>query len=111
MTRAVLMALGLAMASSFAAAGERAYGPRPPSPAGIVTRPSMYPGLSGSVLASDACRRGCEAQCGGRFVACLRLEHINHCRDETDACDRACVRQCRAYGGPVLNITDWPFRD
>jgi hypothetical protein len=102
---AFLVILLLTMAAP-AIAGERRYWVAPTSPADVVTRPSGYPGLSGSVLASDDCWRACESSCGGSFNVCLRVHPINACRDRTDSCDRSCLKHCRTYGGPIVNFLD-----
>jgi hypothetical protein len=61
---------------------------------------------SRSVRVSDACWRTCETQCKWRFQACASAYRVNDCRIETDACDLSCLKACRAYGGPLLSITD-----
>jgi len=61
---------------------------------------------SNSVRVSDACWRTCETACSRRFQACSRAYHVNDCRSETDACDLTCLKSCRSYGGPFLDITD-----
>src|SRR6266446_2914521 len=70
---------------------------------------SWFPGfwtLSPSVWQSDACWRTCETHCGSHFEACIRLYAVNDCRKRSDHCDLACVKQCRTYGGPLLDWTD-----
>ena len=56
------------------------------------------------VWASDACWRGCAMECGRNFKVCLSVGES--CISQNNACDRACQRQCRRYGGPLLPI-DW----
>ena len=61
--------------------------------------------LSSTVLVSDACWRTCAAHCGGRFETCVGASALNHCRVRGDRCDLWCQKRCRAYGGPLLDIT------
>jgi hypothetical protein len=61
--------------------------------------------LSSTVLVSDACYRTCAAQCGGRFETCVGAALLNNCRFGGDICDLSCQKRCRAYGGPLLDIT------
>jgi hypothetical protein len=61
---------------------------------------------SNSVRVSDACWRTCETHCSRRFQACSTAYHVNDCRSESDACDLACLKTCRTYGGPFLDITN-----
>ena len=61
---------------------------------------------SNSVRVSDACWRTCETDCSRRFQRCSTAYHVNDCRSESDACDLACLKTCRTYGGPFLDITD-----
>ena len=63
--------------------------------------------LSSTVRVSDACWRTCEAHCAGGFVACADGDWFNNCRTVSDRCDLACMKRCRAYGGPLLDITDY----
>ncbi len=61
---------------------------------------------SRSVRVSDACWRTCETHCKWRFQACATAYRVNDCRIESDACDLSCLKTCRGYGGPLLDITD-----
>lgn len=61
---------------------------------------------SRSVRVSDACWRTCGTQCKWRFQACATAYRVNDCRAENDACDLDCQKTCRAYGGPLLSITN-----
>ena len=61
---------------------------------------------SNSVRVSDACWKTCETHCSRRFQACATAYHVNDCRSQNDACDLACLKTCRTYGGPFLDITD-----
>lgn len=63
-------------------------------------------GLSATVLDSDACFRTCTAHCAGRFQMCLGGAWLNDCRMHGDRCDLSCLKQCRSYGGPLLDLTD-----
>jgi hypothetical protein len=60
--------------------------------------------LSTSVLLSDECWRTCTAHCGGQFQACVGLFWLNDCRVAGDHCDTGCQKQCRTYGGPLLDL-------
>jgi hypothetical protein len=62
--------------------------------------------LSTTVLVSGACWRTCAAHCGGRFDTCVGAPVLNFCRLQADSCDLACQKRCRAYGGPLLDITN-----
>jgi len=85
-------------------AGDEGQPPRQPSPASIFTRWG-WPGLSSTILASDACTKQCTANCGNSFQVCIRADDFNACGEQNNACDLLCLRRCRSYGGPVLNIT------
>jgi hypothetical protein len=62
--------------------------------------------LSTTVLVSDACFRTCAAHCGGQFQVCIGGGWLNDCRPQGDRCDLSCLKRCRAYGGPLLDLTD-----
>jgi len=62
--------------------------------------------LSATVLASDGCWRTCAASCNFHVRKCIRFEGVTDCMPLNESCDRFCVKQCRAYGGPLLNLTD-----
>jgi hypothetical protein len=55
---------------------------------------------------ADNCWRGCQAEAGRAFQTCLRVNNSNDCVQSNDAADRYCLRQCRSYGGPLLNLAD-----
>jgi len=57
-----------------------------------------------SVWASDACWRACGAHCAWNMAACLGHDAQGHCLKLTDRCDRACQRDCRTWGGPLVPI-------
>jgi len=106
-----LSALGLALVvatTSLACAGER---DRMKLQQPLVPAPKLYcysadcMSLSSTVLVSDACWRTCAASCGGRFETCVGASVLNHCRVAGDLCDLSCQKRCRAYGGPLLDIT------
>jgi hypothetical protein len=107
-----LPALGLMLlvvATSVACAGERDRMKlvQPPVPAPKLS--CYWPdclSLSTTVLVSDACWRTCAAHCGGRVETCVGASPLNHCRLQGDRCDLDCQKRCRAYGGPLLDITD-----
>ena len=77
----------------------------------LVPTPKLYcysancMSLSSTVLVSDACWRTCAAQCGGHFQTCFGAAVLNNCRFVGDVCDLSCQKRCRAYGGPLLDIT------
>ena len=96
---AVLMVLGLAPATaadavirhrSAIAASMTEYRVIPRSP------------VAQTVWASDVCWRGCAQDCGRQFKICL--SQGESCVSQNNACDRACQRACRIYGGPLLPI-------
>jgi hypothetical protein len=62
---------------------------------------------SAAVLASDPCWRGCTAHCGGHFQACVRIGPLDACLAHNNACELACLRQCRLAGGPFINAPGW----
>jgi hypothetical protein len=62
---------------------------------------------SPAVLASDACWRGCITHCGAHFQGCLRIVRQDACYARDNACELACLRQCRVAGGPFVNATGW----
>jgi hypothetical protein len=66
------------------------------------TRPS----LSSKVIVSDTCWRTCAAECGAVFHVCGKAHPLNRCRTQNDACDLDCLKTCRTYGGPLLDITN-----
>ncbi|HEX2655606.1 MAG TPA: hypothetical protein VHN11_18410 [Xanthobacteraceae bacterium] len=63
-------------------------------------------GAFAPVLKSDSCWRTCGAYCSGQFQACVKAYWINDCRTQGDRCDLKCLKRCRTYGGPLLDITD-----
>jgi hypothetical protein len=62
---------------------------------------------SAAVLASDPCWRSCTAQCAAHFQACLRVVPLDACFAHNNACDLACLRQCRIAGGPFVYGSVW----
>ena len=62
--------------------------------------------LSATILASDGCWRACAAHCNFHVRKCIRFEGLTNCMPLNESCDRSCVKQCRVYGGPLLNWTD-----
>ena len=57
-----------------------------------------------AVWASRACWSECQSFCTWDLVGCLRVDAQGRCLKHTDACDRACQRNCRTRGGPYLPI-------
>jgi hypothetical protein len=41
----------------------------------------------------------------GHFQTCVGAAVLNNCRFGGDVCDLSCQKRCRAYGGPLLDIT------
>jgi hypothetical protein len=103
----------LIVGSLTAAAGEYSYANRHPivfpGPHGGIVHISPFPAgkQAASVWASDACWRDCSSDGAWRLANCLTTTSLDRCRPQLDAGDRACLRQCRVSGGPLLNITDY----
>ncbi len=57
-----------------------------------------------SVWASGACWSDCGSYTTWNLVACLTRDTQRHCLKRADAADRACQRECRTSGGPLLPI-------
>lgn len=55
---------------------------------------------------ADRCWRACLADASRDFQRCLRVESATDCVPWNDANDRACLRACRLYGGPLVNMAD-----
>jgi hypothetical protein len=95
------------LAFSAALAGDNGFAPPPWPPwlrgSPVDPTPRAH---SNSVRVSDACWRTCERHCSRNFQACSAAYHVNDCRSESDACDLACLKTCRTYGGPFLDITN-----
>jgi hypothetical protein len=111
--RALIAALLLIAGALTAMAGEYSLANRVPivfpGPHGGIVHLSPFPmsKRAASVWHSDACWRDCSAQGGWRMDACLAVENQDSCRAKLDAQDRACLRQCRLAGGPLLDLTDY----
>ena len=102
--------LGFAVTSAASAADLQRQGPFTGSYR-VAPLPIAPDSLSATVLASDGCWRTCEAHCGWHVRKCIKFEGVTDCMPLNESCDRTCVKQCRAYGGPLLNWTDYnPFR-
>jgi len=56
------------------------------------------------VWASGACWNACQSTCTWDLPACLQVDSQGRCVQSTNACDRACQRECRTRGGPYLPI-------
>jgi hypothetical protein len=108
MARALLIGLILAFSgASLAGAGERWNLQQPLAPASkLHCRTPKCLSLSTTAHVSDACWRACEAHCAGVQVACVNDNWLNDCRAVSDRCDLSCLKRCRAYGGPLLDLTD-----
>ena len=106
MQRAILVLLLVVFAGT-ASAGERWNLQQPLAPAPkLHCRSPKCLSLSTTVRVSDACWRTCEAHCAGVLAACVDVFWLNDCRSVSDRCDLSCLKTCRAYGGPLLDITD-----
>jgi hypothetical protein len=57
-----------------------------------------------SVWASGACWSDCGSLTTWNLVACLSRDTQGRCLKRADAADRACQRECRTSGGPLLPI-------
>jgi hypothetical protein len=57
-----------------------------------------------SVWASGACWSDCGSYTTWNLVACLERDTQGRCLKRADAADRACQRECRTRGGPLLPI-------
>jgi hypothetical protein len=61
-----------------------------------------------AVWGERACWSHCQSFCTWGEAACLTRDPQGHCLTLTDRCDRACQRDCRSRGGPlVLDIFDF----
>ena len=80
-----------------------------PGPHGGIAHVSPFPAgkQAAAVWASDACWRDCSSDGAWRLANCLTTTSLDRCRPQLDAGDRACLRQCRVSGGPLLKITDY----
>ena len=109
-----MKALYLALAISAAVASAHAADVYPPRVAPGMAAPQRIPlalrtlsRRSASVLASDACWRGCTAQCGWHFQHCLRVSWLDGCIALNNECDLTCLKACRLHGGPLVSWTDY----
>jgi hypothetical protein len=57
-----------------------------------------------SVWASGVCWSRCGSVTTWNLAACLERDSQGHCIKRADAADRACQRECRNSGGPLLPI-------
>jgi hypothetical protein len=108
-----LLAPGLA---SHTLAGDYTYENRPqvvfPGPKGKgIVHVSPFPAgkRAASIWLSDACWRDCSRHCTWNMETCQRAAQVpaDVCRPQLDACDRACQRNCRLRGGPLLGFIDF----
>ena len=60
-----------------------------------------------SVMDSRPCWRACTTQCGADFQYCIRADWLAGCMVQNNACERACLVQCRPIGGPLVSWTDY----
>jgi hypothetical protein len=57
-----------------------------------------------AIWASRACQTDCGSYCAWGLADCLRQDSQGRCLKLTDSCDRACQRNCRTTGGPLLPV-------
>lgn len=57
-----------------------------------------------SVWASGLCWSECGSYTAWNLVACLERDRQGRCLKRADSADRACQRECRSSGGPLLPI-------
>ena len=57
-----------------------------------------------SVWASGVCWSECGSYTTWNLVACLDRDSQGRCLKRADAADRACQRECRTSGGPLLPL-------
>jgi len=104
---AVLLLLAAALVGP-AAASDYTLDNRPqitfPGRGGAKAHISPYPMSSraAAVWNADACWRKCAAKCGWQFNGCGRQSGAEACRTGLDRCDRICLWNCGAGGGPLL---------
>ncbi|HZL30895.1 MAG TPA: hypothetical protein VFC54_07525 [Pseudolabrys sp.] len=57
-----------------------------------------------SVWSSGACWSECGSYTAWNLAACLERDRQGRCVKRADSADRACQRECRTSGGPLLPI-------
>lgn len=57
-----------------------------------------------AVWDSGACWSACGSYCAWGQAECLKTDPQGRCLSWTNACDRACQRECRTGAGPLLPI-------
>ena len=76
---------------------------------------SSYPAHSGpypwsrraaKIRRADRCWRGCLADTGRDFQACLQVARPTDCVAGNAAADRYCLRACRLGGGPLVPLAE-----
>ena len=75
-----------------------------PRPAPVRMLPFPRSAQAQSMWASGACWNACQSYCTWDLPACLQADSQGQCLKYTDACDRACQRDCRTRGGPYLPV-------
>jgi hypothetical protein len=104
--RAMLLALAIvAVMPASLLAADRTAGPSKPS---VPVESGPYSPLQSrqaqAVGAARECWRTCELSCTGDLQACLAGFPATACLPAANACDRACQRQCRFTGDPVVDF-------
>ena len=99
---ALLLALAMLSAAAPGLAADRAAAWRQPAPDD--TLPFPRSARAQAIWAADRCWRECGAYTAWNLVACLQYDPQGRCLKHTDAADRACQRDCRTWGGPLLPL-------
>lgn len=99
----ILTLLMLVLAAFPARAAD--YAPRVFSAPPVVEMPYPHENPQAqAVAAARDCFRLCELQCSAGLQVCLGEKPQRACLPKTDACDRACQRQCRSTGNLLLDL-------
>jgi hypothetical protein len=98
----LLLALALLSAAAPGVAADRAGAWRQAAPEYVPAFPRSK--RAQAVWAADRCWRECGAYTAWDLVACLQYDSQGRCLKHTDAADRACQRDCRIWGGPLLPL-------
>jgi hypothetical protein len=107
--KTVLLSLAMVAATCAAApaadAGRPVARPAQPVPDRLPLALRNLSKRSASILAHDACWRGCVTECGGHFQYCIRVTRFDGCLQSNNLCELACLRHCRLGGGPLMTWT------
>ena len=109
--KAVLLALIIVLAAMAPAAATDIVPPQRVYRAAVVRPPPIalrtLSRRSAAVLASTPCWRACTTACAFDFQHCARTDWLAGCMGGNNACERACLVQCRLKGGPLVSWTDY----